>query len=314
MKTFSLWCDFISQEFIENKDFAKLLDKGLVKGATSNPSIFKNAILKANLSAKGSDAKALYESYAISCIKAAAKELRPLYDANSDDGYISLEIDPRLHANTNASLEEALRLAGEINEPNLMIKVPASKNSIPVMKELMAKGQSVNATLIFSLGQTKACLDALEEGLEEFRNRSCGSSACASKPEPKAVISVFVSRFDALLKNNEIGIANATLCYKIIEERKNQSIRTLFASTGVKDPSLDKAYYIDALAFAHSVNTAPLDAIEAVKSIKIIEPDYARAQKVLDDTKDYSAACDKLLADGLSSFEVAFADILEAIK
>lgn len=201
MKNFSLWCDFIENSFLDN-EFLNLLSHG-INGATSNPAIFKNAILNSPiykdkiLKLKEKKTKDIYEELAISDIQKAADKLAPLF-YQKNDGFISIEIDPRLHDNTTLSLGEAKRLYSAIGKENIMIKIPATKASYEVMYELMKNGISVNATLIFSLEQSQKCFEALNAGLVEFRKNNIVLKEQNTRT-PQAVISIFVSRFDRLL-------------------------------------------------------------------------------------------------------------------
>lgn len=318
--SFSLWCDFVENEFIKT-ELVNLIQSGKINGATSNPSIFKNAILTSNAYKneislnKHLDAKALYEHLAIKDIQNAANKFALNY-LKDDDGFVSLEIDPRLYDKTSESIFEAKRLYSQISRDNVMMKVPATNESFEVMSELLASGINVNATLIFSLEQTKKCVDALNNGLKIFKQKQP-----YTQKSPKAVISVFVSRFDRVLNNhishkNKFGIANAKLAYDYIVGNADKNIKTLFASTGVKGDDLPKDYYINALAYPDSVNTAPLDSIYAYKpNLDLLFKDNADliVNSSLSADK-YDRVCKELLSDGLEQFCVAFEEILSALK
>ncbi|KAA6227236.1 MULTISPECIES: transaldolase [unclassified Campylobacter] len=315
MSKFSLWCDFIEHSFLDN-EFLNLLNRG-INGATSNPAIFKQAILNSSIykdkiaKSKVKKAKELYEELAIADIKKAADKLAYKFFQN-DDGFISLEIDPRLHDNTSLSLAEAKRLYSVIAKDNVMMKIPATKNSYEVMYELMKIGINVNATLIFSTKQCQECFDALNLGLKEFRKQNPRLRA------PQGVISIFVSRFDRLLKNDKIGILNANLAYNLIERNKESNIRALFASTGVKGDDLAKDYYIKELLFDNAINTAPLESIHAFKGEfnfkKPLYNDELYKELNLLISPDKKEEVDKfLLDDGLNQFCLAFEDILKAL-
>ncbi|EHY1181148.1 transaldolase [Campylobacter coli] len=325
MKKFSLWCDFIENSFLDN-DFLNLLSRG-VNGATSNPAIFKNAILNSPIykekiaKLKGKKAKEIYEELAIADIQKAADKLAPLYHTGND-GFISLEIDPRFYDNTSLSLGEAKKLYSAIGKDNVMIKVPATNASYEVMYELMKNGISVNATLIFSLEQSQKCFEALNAGLVEFRKNNIALKEQNTRT-PQAVISIFVSRFDRLLnpkakEQNRIGILNANLAYNNIYSKNEPNIRTLFASTGVKGDDLPKDYYIKELLFKNSINTAPLDAINAFKTeIEFKKPlmnfeIYTELNQIISQS-EREKACNDLLSDGLEQFCIAFEDILKAL-
>ncbi|MFQ6342529.1 transaldolase [Campylobacter sp. VTCC 70190] len=324
MKKFSLWCDFIENNFLDN-EFLDLLAFG-VNGATSNPTIFKNAILTSPfykdkiLKLRGKKAKEIYEELAIADIQKAANSLAHLFH-QKNDGFISIEIDPRLYDNTALSLGEAKRLYSAIGKENVMIKIPATKASYEVMYELMKNGINVNATLIFSLEQSQKCFEALNLGLMEFRKNNAALKDDLRTPQ--AVISIFVSRFDRLLNHkakepNRIGILNANLAYNNIIAKNEANIRALFASTGVKEAGLAKDYYIKELLFENSINTAPLDAIQAFEGKKEFKKPlmnfeiYTQLNQIILQ-EEREKACDDLLRDGLEQFCMAFEDILSKL-
>ncbi|RXJ87699.1 transaldolase [Arcobacter sp. CECT 8985] len=320
---FSLWCDFIERDFLENR-FQEIINDNIIYGATSNPAIFESSItsslaykqqidmLKANSS------KTIYEELAIKDIKRAAELLKPLYKENNNDGFVSLEVDPTLCDDAQGTIDEGLRLNSLIGYDNVMIKVPATQAGYVAMKELTSQGINVNATLIFSSEQAIKCAKALNEGIRE------------SNKDIKAVISVFVSRFDRLcddlvvskgFKKAKLGIMNATKCYHEINKFENDNIRTLFASTGVKDDELLPSYYVDSLLYPNSVNTAPLGTIEDWVNDGQKEPAQIPS---LDDCDEYFATLSKeginidevsqkLLNDGLEAFKVSFSDLLNKL-
>ena len=319
---FSLWADFIERDYLDN-EFKELIEKKIINGATSNPAIFKNAILnspayKEQLSTLASlTPKEKYEALAIYDITKAADILKPLYDAD-DDGYVSIEVDPFLCNDTEGTIAEGKRLFKEIDRKNVMIKVPATKAGYEAMKELTASGIPVNATLIFSKDQAISCAKAFEKGTKAF----------GSKVD--TVISVFVSRvdraLDAKLSENGIevalsGIYNSASIYAKVESMNVLGCRTLFASTGVKDDSLPAHYYIEKLLAYNSVNTAPIDTIKAFSSdgkldqalpipSEIIEKHF---EKIASIGIDFDEVLDNQVKDGLVAFEDAFKEILETL-
>ncbi|MBZ7932633.1 transaldolase [Campylobacter sp. RM10543] len=325
MKNFSLWCDFIENSFL-NHDFLNLLSLG-INGATSNPAIFKNAILNSPIyqskiaALKGKKAKEIYEELAICDIKKAADKLVPLF-YQKNDGFISIEIDPRFYDNTVLSLGEAKKLYTAIAKENVMIKIPATKASYEVMYELMKNGINVNATLIFSQEQNKQCFEALNQGLIEFRKSQAHLKGNLNTP--KAVISIFVSRFDRLLnakakEQNRIGILNANLAYNYIVSQNEPNIRALFASTGVKGDDLVKDYYIKELLFENSVNTAPLDAIKAFNweynfKNPLNDAEIKTQLNQIIAENELKQSYDILLQEGLEQFCIAFEEILKALS
>lgn len=325
---FSLWLDFVERGFLQEK-FGALLAEGVVNGATSNPAIFSAAITtsdayKAQLaSLVNQTKKEQYEALAIADIKMAAELLRPTYDEGTD-GYISIEVDPFLSGDTEGTIEEGQRLFTTIDQPNVMIKIPATEAGYPAMKELMSRGIPVNATLIFSPNQATKALQALKEGSEIFDKNGVG--------RVDAVISVFVSRFDRMLdkrleeqgiESSKTGILNAAKIYNIIEQSAMPNIRTLFASTGVKGENLPADYYIRELLAPHTINTAPLATIEAYRensreeemklpiNTSVIDDYFILLQSqgiVMDEVYD------ALMQDGLKAFEASFADMLKQLR
>ncbi|WP_353661941.1 transaldolase [Hydrogenimonas sp. SS33] len=323
---FSLWLDFIERDHLK-KEFRRMIEEGVINGATSNPAIFAASIetspaYTAQLDGlKNHSAKAKYEALAIEDIRTAAEALLPLYEADRD-GYVSIEVDPFLCDDTEGTVEEGKRLHAAIGMPNVMIKVPATEAGYAAMRRLTAEGIDVNATLIFSPMQALKCLDAMEEGLK---------IAGAGGKRVRTVLSVFVSRFDRLLDEKliekglepgRVGIMNAAKIYNLVESRKNPDIRTLFASTGVKGDAYEADYYIKELMAPHSVNTAPLATIEAF----VQHPDHRPRLPLKEGTIDtffekieaagidMNAVCDKLLADGLEAFKEAFAKLLAHLE
>ena len=324
---FSLWLDFVERDFLK-QEFPQMIAKGIINGATSNPSIFAQAIsssraYKEQLAALGDKSpKARYEALAITDIRTAAEELQECYESGND-GYISIEVDPFLSNDTKGTIEEGKRLFAAIDAPNVMIKIPATEAGYAAMTELLSSGISVNATLVFSPAQAKQCLKAMKKGLDAFD--SSGGGRC------EAVISVFVSRFDRLLdkdlaaagiERGKTGIYNAAKIYNTIEKNRTPSIRTLFASTGVKGDDLEPDYYIRELLAPHSVNTAPLATIEAYLKKGAGAPKLPLDEAVIDGYFaqladkgfDMEAIYEKLLQDGLKAFEEAFGEMLNTLK
>ena len=320
---FALWADFIERDYLDN-EFKQLIADGIINGATSNPAIFKNAILtspaykKQLAELEGLDAKAKYEAVAIFDIQKAADILRPLYDVD-DDGYVSIEVDPMLCDDAEATINEGIRLHKSINRPNVMIKVPATKAGYVAMVALVKVGVAVNATLIFSEEQALNCADAFERGQAE------GNSSVDT------VISVFVSRIDraldALLIEKGIAPAltgnyNAAAIYSAVEAKGVKRCRTLFASTGVKGDTLRPSYYIDELLAPHSVNTAPVETIAAFvkgedREVKLpidAKTIAAHFAVLAAAGVDFDAVVSKQIEDGLQAFKDAFGEILSELE
>ncbi len=324
---FSLWLDFVERDYLKN-EFSTLIEKGIINGATSNPSIFASAITtspayKEQLSQlEGKSPKEKYEALAIEDIRTAAQALRASYD-EGNDGYISIEVDPFLSNDTQGTIEEGKRLFAAIGEPNVMVKVPATSAGYEAMTELLATGISVNATLIFSPEQVRRSLKSMTKGLDSFEAHGGG--------KVNAVISVFVSRFDRLLDEDlaqegidvsKTGIYNAAKIYNLVEKNHTSNIKTLFASTGVKGDSLPTDYYIRELFAPHSVNTAPLATIESYIAKKETAVKLPLEDSDINGYFTRLADCGfnmdevyaKLLKDGLEAFEDAFQEMLDTLK
>ncbi len=315
---YSLWCDFIHRDFLHN-GFGALLSYG-VNGATSNPSIFANALESQSYKKRAEklkqengsmNTKEIYENLGFSDIKTAAQILTPLYNKNQDNGYISIEIDPFLCDDAPKSIDEGVRIFQSIGKPNVMIKVPATQAGYEVMNALIAKNIPVNATLIFSPNQANQCMQA-------FAQARKGNSIA------RGVVSIFVSRFDRAYNamqdtkdevKNTLGIANAKKCYSIIQDFDDKFSRPLFASTGVKGDDLPKDYYITSLILPKSINTAPLDALQYFVQERedwqeqVVD---SNVQKILNlvDEENLTQMYNTLLADGLNAFKQSFEEML----
>jgi transaldolase len=319
---FSLWADFIERDYLDN-EFKNLIDDGIINGATSNPAIFKNAILnspayKEQLSTLSSlSAKEKYEALAIYDIKKAADILKPLFD-KGDDGYVSIEVDPYLSDDAKGTIAEGKRLYEAIGRKNVMIKVPATQAGYEAMEELTALGIPVNATLIFKKSQAISCAKAFKAGTSRYGKKV------------DTVISIFVSRVDRAIDSKLLkmgvdvslsGIYNSADIYSTIEEMQVDGCRALFASTGVKDDTLLAHYYIDELLAYNTVNTAPIDTIKSFHksgikkqklpiSKKLIQSHFIKIKECGIDLDD---VLDKQISDGLLAFEDAFRDILDSL-
>ena len=258
----TIWVDYLEKSFLEEQ-FPKLVESGLVKGITSNPSIFANAIMKSPAykesieQLKGKTPEEIYEELAIKDIQKACDILKENYE-NGDDGFASIEVNPKLANDKEGTIKEAMRLVERIDRENVMIKIPATEAGFEAMEELAKRGININATLIFSPYQANRCAEALS-----YLPR-----------DKEGVISVFVSRFDrelndrlasAKLSKDRVGFLNAIKIYNNIEEKKLPNVRVLFASTGVKQSWLEPDYYVEQLNLPNSVLTLPLDVIEYIK-------------------------------------------------
>lgn len=321
---FSLWCDFIERDFLEGQ-FKTIIKNETIQGATSNPAIFASSIsnsvaYKQQLEMlQANTAKTIYEELAMTDIKRAAELLEDMHKNDMDDGFISIEVDPTLCDDAKGTIEEGIRLYKTIGHDNVMIKVPATEAGYEAMEELTSQGIHVNATLIFSPAQAIKCAEAFSKGMEK------------SISEVKAVISIFVSRFDRLcdnefgakgLEKGRLGIINAAKCYHEINKFGNKNIRALFASTGVKGDELPSSYYVDNLLYPNSVNTAPLATIEDYVANGQTTPSTIISER---ECNEYFVKLEKsgidmenvystLLKDGLDAFVVSFEELLTKLK
>ncbi|MBI1825412.1 MAG: transaldolase [Planctomycetes bacterium] len=364
----SVWCDNISRRMIDSGELQRLIDIGIV-GVTSNPTIFMKAItgsadydvriaqILAGDHGSGSDGddsdrfdlngiKNIYEKLVIPDIADAADILRPVYDrTNGVDGYISLEVSPKLAYNTPATVAEAKRLFKTLNRPNVFIKVPATSMGIPAIEMLIADGINVNVTLIFSIAVYREVAAAYINGLQTLQKRGGDLSKVAS------VASFFVSRVDTAVdkllterreKNNakaahllgKAAIANAKLAYARFKEMFDPAgpfgalaasggrvQRPLWASTSKKNPEYRDTIYVDELVGANTVNTMPPETIQATfdhgRTEITIDRGVEDAQRTLAELGNLdinlTAVTDQLTFDGVKLFAQSFQDLLENI-
>jgi len=310
----SIWVDYLDREFLDTT-FKEWVESGLVNGLTSNPAIFANALKKDIYKddfekLKGKSPKEKYEEIAIKDIQKACDILEPLYD-EGNDGYASIEVDPRLINDAKGTINEALRLVDKIQRDNVMIKIPANEAGFKAMEELAKRGININATLVFSPNQAIRALEAIDKG------------------DVEGVVSVFVSRFDRKLNpqlamqnlaKDRVGFFNAIKIYNQIQEQNISNIRTLFASTGVKQEYLPKDYYVQNLYLPNSVMTLPLDVIEEIKN-REIEESFPFQTKHIDAFFSFLTPAgislqrvyQELFEEGVKAFEDAFENMLNSI-
>ncbi len=345
----SFWLDYIDRSFLDTGELKRLVDEDGLRGITSNPSIFEKAVagsdlydeaLSTYLSAhQGATAKELFEHVGIRDIRDAADILRPVYEkSDGADGFVSLEVSPHLANDTEGTINEGLRLWGEVNRPNLMIKVPAAPQGFPAVEELIAQGVNVNVTLMFSLEQYEAAARAYTRGVARLTNPTRAAS----------VSSFFVSRVDSKVdaRLDEIGtdaalalrgraaVANARQAYQLFlrladePEFKTQAARgarpqrLLWASTSTKNPSYSETMYVDDLVGPNTVNTMPpatVDAFRAVTEVRSsIADDPEQSAKALADIAtlgvDFKKVHAELLDEGVDAFIAAYDKLLEAAE
>ncbi len=285
----SVWLDQISRSLIEDGTLARFTSEYSLRGVTSNPAIFENAvqgsddydeIIRRGF-AEGKDAMAIYQDIAVTDVRDACEVLRPVHEATGGlDGFVSLEVGPELARDTTGrTLDEARMYHERVGAPNLMIKIPGTPESVPYIEEAIFEGININITLLFSVENYAAVAEAYIRGLE--RRREAGLSL-----DVRSVASFFVSRVDTVVDKQlaeqgrsdlagKAAIANARAAYarfrEIFEGERFAELaaagaavqRPLWASTGTKNPDYPETLYVDTLVGPHTVNTMPMKTLEA---------------------------------------------------
>jgi transaldolase len=287
----SIWLDYIRRDLMTSGNLKKLIANDELRGITSNPAIFEKAFTESpeydqailELSQKGVDVKKIYEALSQKDIQEAADEFLAVYNqTNHLDGYVSLEVNPHLAHDTAGTIEEARRLWKALGRPNVLIKVPATKEGLPAITQLISEGINVNVTLLFGLPRYHDVAQAYITGIEKRLAQGNAVNDIAS------VASFFLSRIDTLIdpllqKQNEkplqgkIAIASAKIAYHMYSELFNsdrfkplmkkgaQTQRLLWASTSTKNPDYSDIKYIEALIGPETVNTVPPEVLEAYR-------------------------------------------------
>lgn len=343
----SIWLDYIQRSLISSGRLQQLVDHGL-RGVTSNPSIFHQAITRSDdyddalasilRDDHTADIKTVYERLAVEDIQLAADVLRLVYDTSEGvDGMVSLEVSPHLAYDTEATIAEARRLWRLVDRPNLMIKVPATLPGIPAIETLLAEGININVTLLFSLKQYKAVAGAYINGVA--RHASPGSIS--------SVASFFVSRVDTYVDRalekigtkearalrGQAALANSKIAYRRFREifygdafatqrqRGARAQRPLWGSTSTKNPAYSDVLYVDGLIGPDTVNTLPLETIEAFNDHgqvrRTVDENIEQAEKLLSDLQDLGvdldAITEQLQKDGVRAFADSFDKLLNAL-
>ncbi len=351
----SPWFDYIRHTLLTSGDLKKMIQQDGLKGVTSNPAIFEKAIADSSdyaeilpkIREKTQEPKAVYEALAIGDVQLAADIMRTVYDATKKrDGYVSLEVSPYLARDTQGTIEEARRLWKAVGRANVMIKVPATPEGIPAVKQLISEGININVTLLFAVETYEKVAYAYLEGLAAYAAKGGDLSGVAS------VASFFVSRIDTLVDSllektlkaspadltakalvGTVAIANAKLAYlaykkigespawKAVESKNAQKQRLLWASTGTKNPAYRDTRYVEELIGPETVNTIPPATFNAFRDHgqprASLTENLEGAQVTLDGLKavgiDFKSVTDQLLEDGLLQFSTAFGKLLAAV-
>jgi len=354
----SVWLDYIHRRLVLSGELQRLVEEDSVCGVTSNPSIFEKAVAGSTdyqdilnaADARHVDGNTLYERIVVRDIRDAADVLRPVHEhSQRRDGYVSLEVSPKLARDTQRTLEEARRLWRAVDRPNLMIKVPATPQGVPAMRQLIADGINVNVTLLFSQAAYERVVESYVAGVETLARDGGDVSRVAS------VASFFVSRIDSAVDRllsarmkaasstreqvllsslmGKIAIANAKQTYQkylhlfsgprweALAARGAKTQRVLWASTGTKNPAYRDVVYVEELIGPDTVNTMPPATLDAFR-------DHGRPRASLtENVHEANAAMDtlaqlgismpevtaQLLDDGVRLFAEAFDGLLEAV-
>lgn len=347
----SVWLDDLSRELVRSGDLENLLARGVV-GVTSNPTIFASALAKGNaydeqvvqLREQGADVEQAVAAITTQDVREACDVLADVYRATDGvDGRVSLEVDPRLAHDTEATIEQAKALHAAVDRPNVMIKIPATVAGLPAITAVLAEGISVNVTLIFSLDRYRAVINAWLDGLER------AVEAGVPVADIHSVASFFVSRVDATVdaRLDEIGtdearalrgraaVANARLAYQAFEEMLASTRwsdlsgagahaqRPLWASTGVKDPAYPDTKYVVDLVAPDTVNTMPGATLSATEDHAEVAGDtvrgtYDEASETLDAVErlgiGYADVVEALEREGVDKFEKSWGELLDTVQ
>jgi transaldolase len=342
----AIWLDYISRSLIASGELQKLVVQGL-RGVTSNPSIFEKAIAGSadydedlnRLVSHGRSVAEIYENLAMTDIRSAADVLRPVYEKSGGaDGYVSLEVNPALAHDTEATIAEARRLFASLERPNVMIKVPATPAGIPAVETLIGEGVNVNVTLIFSLEQYEAVAIAYIAGLEKVALAGGEVGRVAS------VASFFISRVDTAVDKaleeigntemrGKIAIDNAKIAYgrfrDIYGVERWQELaaqgarvqRPLWASTSSKNPAYPDTLYVDNLIGPDTVNTLPPATLEdfldhgtvAATVETDVEGARMRVAELAELGIDLDGITNKVLDEGVAAFAKSFEGLIASI-
>ena len=353
----SPWMDYIRRDLLTSGGLKKYIDDDGLRGMTSNPAIFEKAITGSNVysdilnspDAKKLDAKGLFEKIAIRDVQDACDIFKTVYaESKRRDGYVSLEVSPYLANDTKGTIDEARRLWKSVDRPNVMIKVPATPEGIPAIRQLLQDGLNINITLLFAQSAYEQVAEAFLAALEARAAKGQDISHSAS------VASFFVSRIDTLVDSRvdeklktaadaaqrallesihgKIAIANAKLTYKKYQElfggarwkalavKGAQTQRLLWASTSTKNPKYRDVLYVEELIGADTVDTIPPATFDAFRDHGKLRPslteDVDAARKTMENLAKAGISMkdvtDKLVVDGVKLFADAFKQLLDA--
>jgi transaldolase len=346
----SIWSDQISRTMLDSGELARRVQDDAVTGVTSNPTIFAGAITKghaydqelAELAGSGLSVDEICTELMATDIKAACDVLQGVWERTEGrDGYVSVEVSPLLASDTEATIEEARAWVKRIDRRNLFVKVPATSEGIPAIDRLLGEGIPINITLIFSLRRYGEVIDAYRNGVTRFAGAGGDPSTVAS------VASFFVSRVDtevdrrldelgtpeALALGGQAAVANARIAYEMFEEAFGAVLdqadeprvqRPLWASTSTKNPAYPDTKYIDELVAPYTVNTMPLDTIDAYQDHGNPFPeafgdqDIEDAHRLLAQLEDLGISYDDVVAtlerEGVEKFAASWQQLMDDVE
>ena len=345
----SIWSDYLSRDLLHSGRLAQMMDEDAVTGVTSNPTIFQKAISQGNayddqmrdLLEHEEDPKEIFVALAGRDIGEACDLMRKVWDEGRGlRGYVSMEVDPTLAADTEGTIAEARRFHGLIDKPNLYVKIPATKEGLPAIEEMIASGKSINVTLIFSLERHREVMEAYVRGIERLIEGG-------GDPRPvSSVASYFVSRVDTeadkLLEaagapkelQGKLAVANAKLAYQswkevfsgerweALEAKGASKQWCLWASTSAKNPAYRDVLYVEDLIGPETVNTMPEETIRAFQDhgevALTIEQDLDEARRVFEQVEAAGVSVDDvthtLEVEGVQKFTDSFEELLDGIR
>jgi transaldolase len=352
----SIWLDFLRRQLIDSGELQGLIEEDGVRGVTSNPSIFEKAIAGsgdyddaiAELAVKGLGADDIYERLAIEDIQRGTDLFRRMWDrSDGHHGFVSLEVNPHLARDTSGTIEEARRLWRDVDRPNVLIKVPGTKEGLPAIQQLIAEGINVNVTLLFGLPRYREVAEAYIAGIEERVSRG------ESVYRITSVASFFLSRIDVLVDSmlevkaegegreaeiasklyGQVAIASAKIAYQMykdifgtsrwrkLADRGARVQRLLWASTSTKNPDFRDVKYVEALIGPETINTVPMDTLDAWRDHgeprETLEEGLDDATEILDLLPEVDIDLDRITAqlvdEGIKKFNDPFDDLMDTL-
>src|SRR4051794_30198269 len=345
----SVWIDYLSRRLVHEGELENLMREHAVVGITSNPTIFQKAIAEGNaydeqlreVLAEEDDAKEVFLKLAVRDVQDACDLLRSVWDeGHGQDGYVSIEVDPNLAFDTQATIAEAQRLHELVDRPNCFVKIPATEPGLPAIEEMIARGKRINVTLIFSLQRYVEVVEAYLRGLERLVERGGDPTQVAS------VASFFVSRVDTEADRRldeagapndlkgKLAVANAKLAYQrykelfsgsrweALSEKGATTQRCLWASTSTKNPDYRDVMYVEELIGPETVDTMPEETIVAFQDhgevALTLEQDLDEAKRVFERVAEAGVDYDDVVAvleqEGVQKFSDSFAELLEGVR